>query len=61
MDGEVAENLPVFGQIKILQAVLLLTRSTLFHELLLQKTAKQQDVKICLIIYIIKSEKHHGG
>lgn len=34
VDGQVAENLSVFGQIKILQAVLLLAGSALFHELL---------------------------
>lgn len=35
VDGEIAQDLSVLGQIKILQAVLLLARRTLLHELLL--------------------------
>lgn len=34
VDGQIAQDLSVLGQIKILQAVLLLARRTLFHELL---------------------------
>lgn len=35
LNGQVADNLSVFRQIKILQAVLFLSRSTLLQELLL--------------------------
>lgn len=34
VDGQVADDLPVFGQVEILQAVLLLPGRTLLHELL---------------------------
>lgn len=34
MDGQIAENLSVFRQIKILEAVLFLARGALFQELL---------------------------
>lgn len=35
VDGQVADDLSVFGQVKVLQAVLLLPRRALLHELLL--------------------------
>lgn len=35
VDGEVAENLPVLRQVEVLQAVLILTRRVVLHELLL--------------------------
>lgn len=41
VDGQVADDLSVFGQVEILQAVLLLSWRTLLHELLL-KTAKHK-------------------
>lgn len=37
VDGEIAQDLSVLGQIKILQAVLLLARRALLHELLLRR------------------------
>lgn len=35
VDGEIAQDLSVLRQVKVLQAVLLLARGTLLHELLL--------------------------
>lgn len=43
VDGEVAQDLPVLGQIEVLQAVLLLARRALLHELL---TKKENQVRL---------------
>lgn len=40
VDGQVADDLSVFGQVEVLQAVLLLPGRTLLHELLVM-SAKQ--------------------
>lgn len=37
VDGQVTEDMPVFRQVKVLQAVLVLPRSVLFRELLMQR------------------------
>lgn len=37
VDGEVAENLPVLRQVEVLQAVLILARRVVLHELLLME------------------------
>lgn len=48
VDGEIAQDLSVLGQIKILQAVLLLARRTLLHELLLQRKKSRQNVAVAV-------------
>lgn len=44
VDGQVADDLSVFGQVKVLQAVLLLSRGALLHELLF-KSAKTKQTR----------------
>lgn len=42
VDGQVTEDLPVLGQIKVLQAVVVLPRGVLFHELLSQRDGQKK-------------------
>ena len=37
VDGQVTEDLPVLGEVKVLQAVVVLPRCVLLHELLFEK------------------------
>lgn len=48
LNGQVTENLSVFRQIEILQAVLFLSRSILLQELLFV-TKRQENVKMGLL------------
>lgn len=45
VDGQVADDLSVFRQVKVLQAVLLLPRRTLLHELLVKSAEKMRKIK----------------